>query len=40
MHVVGKMKKSVLKQQVQEMAMSEVPMQFFKTKPSAPTTAA
>ena len=38
MHVVGKMKKTVLKQQAQEMAMSEVPMQFFKTKPNTTTS--
>ena len=37
MHVAGKMKKTVLKQQAQEMAMSEVPMQFFKTKPNTST---
>lgn len=36
MHVVGKMKKSVLQQQAQEMKMAEVPLQFFKTKPSHP----
>ncbi|HEY0884837.1 MAG TPA: collagenase-like protease, partial [Ramlibacter sp.] len=31
MHVVGKMKKSVLQQRAREMA--EVPMQFYRTRP-------
>ncbi len=34
MHVVGKMKKSVMQQRVREMA--EVPMQFYRTRPGRP----